>query len=347
MIKTLVVIGGRPQIIKALPLLKNKLAKKYKIKLITVNTGQHYSKSLLGNFYSNFNIKPSDYNLKCSKNNHVKQITQIITGLDKIISKEKPDSAVIFGDMNSTLAAALACFERQIPIIHVESGTRSGNLNMKEENNRIITDHLSSILMAPDNDAISNLQKIVTNKQKIVNSGDIMLESLKLTQKSKTVKSVEIKPYLLLTLHRDENVSSQKQLNKIFKFVLSQNKRIVFPCHPKTAKAIKKYNILLPSHIKIIEPVDHQKILNLAENAEMVLTDSGGLQKEACWLGIPCIVLRDETETPSIVRNEQAFLYRNYRKGMAFKNKKTNYFKRTSNLVLDYILKLKANQDKP
>jgi len=299
--KLLTIVGARPQFIKAAAL-SRELRKKHDE--VIVHTGQHYDDNMSKVFFKELEIPQADYNLGIGSNSHGAQTGAMLEQIEVVLHKEKPDRVIVFGDTNSTLAGALAAAKMHIPVAHIEAGLRSFNRIMPEEINRVVTDHLSDILLCPSRTAVTNLQKegILIGVYEV---GDIMLDAL-LFAKDKAKRSVKIlerlkiekKRYILATLHRAENTDNRKRLGSILRAFLNSNEIIVFPLHPRTKKMIKLFCMesLLGKNVKIIEPVGYLDMVWLEQNARMILTDSGGIQKEAYWLKIPCITLRDETE---------------------------------------------------
>jgi UDP-N-acetylglucosamine 2-epimerase (non-hydrolysing) len=299
--KFLIIVGARPNFIKIAPLMKE--FRKYRqIKPILVHTGQHYDFEMSKIFFQNLNIPKPNYNLGVGSGSHGYQTAEIMKKLEPILLKEKPNLVMVLGDVNSTLAGALTAAKINIPVAHIEAGMRSYNLRIPEEINRLLTDHLSFLLFCSTKTAVNNLKKEGIRKG-IYNVGDIMydalLDNIKIAQrKSKILKKLKLKPksYLLLTLHRNFNVDNPNNLRKIIKAVEENGGKIIFPIHPRTKKQLKKLKITKFRNLKLVKPVGYIDMLVLEKNAKKILTDSGGVQKEAYWLKVPCITLRNETE---------------------------------------------------
>lgn len=304
--KILTVIGARPQFIKAAAV-SNKLRENHQE--ILIHTGQHYDNNMSDIFFEELEIPKPNYNLNIGSGNHGYQTGKMLEELEKIYLSESPDIVLVYGDTNSTLAAALAASKLLIPIAHIEAGLRSFNMNMPEEQNRVLTDHISKYLFAPTETAIKNLknENIINN---VYNTGDVMFDAIKLFKEkalktSSVLKNNNIIPneYILSTIHRAENTNSINKLKNIIDALNEYNKSIVLPLHPRTLKFIKDYGLKINTNIKIINPVGYLDMINLENNAKKIVTDSGGVQKEAYFLQKPCITMRDETEWLETVEN--------------------------------------------
>ena len=304
-IKGLVVFGTRPEIIKLSPLF-DVLHKDFNAKF--VHTGQHYSYELDRIFFEDLHLRFPDYLLDVGSASHANQIANILLKLDKIILKEKPDFVLVQGDTNSTLAGGLMAGKSNILLAHLEAGCRSFNKSMPEEINRIVVDHLSDKLLAPDKDAYDNLIKEGIDKKKIdivgSTSFDACSRNITLAKKSKILDLLNLDRYVLVTVHRAENTDNLDNLASIVGALneLSQSIEIVFSVHPRTRKTLFENNIRLNKKIKAIEPVGYLDFLALEKNAQFIMTDSGGIQEEAAILSTPCLILRNETEWTRFVK---------------------------------------------
>jgi UDP-N-acetylglucosamine 2-epimerase len=302
--RILTVIGARPQFIKAAPV--SKALKSFSdIEEIIVHTGQHYDKNMSDIFFNEMGIPEPDHNLDVGSGSHAVQTGEIMLKLEKVLIREKPGLVLIYGDTNSTLAGAIAAAKLNIPIAHVEAGLRSFNRKMPEEVNRIVADRLSSLLFCPTQTAVENLAKegITDNVYK---TGDVMYDAcmqfIKTARENSEILSrLELKNdnYILVTVHRPENTDDKVKLTNIFKALSILNKRtpVVFPVHPRTRKAAVKYEIdEFLDDMKAIKPVGFLDMVMLEKNARLIMTDSGGMQKEAYFHEKPCVTLREQTE---------------------------------------------------
>jgi UDP-GlcNAc3NAcA epimerase len=297
--KILTVVGARPQFIKAAAV-SHVIRREHTEKL--VHTGQHYDQRMSEIFFDELEIPLPDYNLEVGSGGHSGQTGEMLIRIEPILEEEKPDYVLVYGDTNSTLAGALAAAKLNIPVAHVEAGLRSFNRRMPEETNRVVTDHVSQLLFCPAQQAVDNLQaEGITSGVHIV--GDVMLDAvLKYIEiaerKSQILNSLEVKPrnYLLATIHRADNVDDTTRLLGILETFAMSGETIVLPIHPRTHKAIKLAGFSPAQNVKLVDPVGYLDMLWLEKNARMILTDSGGIQKEAYWLGVPCVTLREETE---------------------------------------------------
>ncbi len=301
--KILTVVGARPQFIKLAPF--SKVLRENGVNEIIVHTGQHYDENMNDLFFKELEIPEPDYNLGIGSGNHGEQTGKMLIEIEKIILKENPDLVIVYGDTNSTLAGALAASKLHIKLAHVEAGLRSFNKRMPEEINRVLTDHVSDILFCPTQTAVENLKNEGITKG-VYLVGDVMFDALlhfsKISDmKSNILERLNIKPkeYYLATIHRAENTDDHERLKNILTAFSKMNEIVVFPIHPRTRKMINYYglgDLLENDNIKLIDPVGYLDMLKLEKNAKSILTDSGGVQKEAFWLKVPCITLRDETE---------------------------------------------------
>ena len=304
--KIITVIGARPQFIKAAAV-SNKLRKNHEE--VLVHTGQHYDNNMSDIFFDELGIPKPNYNLNIGSGNHGYQTGNMLIELESLYLKEKPDLVLVYGDTNSTLAGALAASKLLIPVAHIEAGLRSFNMKMPEEQNRVLTDHISKYLFAPTDTAIKNL-KNENITENVFNTGDVMFDAIKLFKEKALETSTvlidnNISPneYILSTIHRAENTNDINRLKNIINALNECEKNIVLPLHPRTHKFIKDYGLTINDNIKIIAPVGYLDMINLENNSQKIVTDSGGVQKEAYFLQKPCITMRDETEWIETVEN--------------------------------------------
>jgi UDP-GlcNAc3NAcA epimerase len=336
-IKLLNIVGARPQIIKA-SAISRAIHNFYsdKITEILVHTGQHYDKELSGVFFDELEIHKPDYNLGVGSARHGRQTSMMITGIEDILLKEKPDCVILYGDTNSTLAGALAASKLHFPVIHIEAGLRSFNKNMPEELNRIMSDHSSTLLFAPTNAAFKNLMHegfrpensppYTLDNPKIYLSGDIMYDNTlffaQLAEKKRAAilneLSVKRDNFILVTIHREVNTDNIVRLEAILTTLKSLSEefliKFIMPLHPRTIISLKTrlerlYNELLAcKYITIVPPVSFLEMTLLEKTSKFIITDSGGVQKESHFFRKPCLVLRKETEWIELVNNGTAVL---------------------------------------
>jgi UDP-GlcNAc3NAcA epimerase len=336
-IKLINIVGARPQIIKA-SAISRAIRKHFsnQITEIIVHTGQHYDKEMSEVFFDELEIHKPQYNLGVGSAGHGRQTSLMITGIEEILIKEKPDCVLLYGDTNSTLAGALAASKLHYPVIHIEAGLRSFNKSMPEELNRIMSDHSSTLLFAPTNAAFKNLMSegfrpensppYTISNPKIYLTGDIMYDNtlffagLAEKKKDKFLEGLSLirNNYVLVTIHRDTNTDDITVLNKILVTLktLAEEKDIilVMPFHPRTIISLKTWlgklyeDLKNCAHIKIIPPVSFLEMILLEKNCRMIVTDSGGVQKESHFFKKPCLVLRKETEWIELVNNGTAKL---------------------------------------
>jgi len=302
------IVGARPQFIKCAPVSKELRKKNHEI---LVHTGQHYDYELSKVFFDQLGIPTPDYNLGVGSASHGKQTGAMLIELEKILLKENPDFVLVYGDTNSTLAGALASAKLHIPIGHVEAGLRSFDRTMPEEINRILTDHDSDLLFVPTQTAVDHLKHEGIH-QGVFLVGDVMYDVLKqsmpIARKSQILQTLSIQPknYLLATIHRPSNTDTVEHLRTILEVFSSAEKQIIFPVHPRTKHFIKKHGLerSISQNVRIISPVSYFDFLWLEQNAEKILTDSGGIQKESYLLKVPCVTLRENTEWVETLQDE-------------------------------------------
>lgn len=297
--KIVSVIGARPQFIKA-GAISRKILENTEIEEVLIHTGQHYDSKMSEVFFKELEIPSPKYNLGIGGFSHGVMTGRMIEGIEKILLEEKPNFTLVYGDTDSTLAGALASVKLQIPVIHIEAGLRSFNMQMPEEINRILTDRVSSLLFAPTKRAVENLQRegFENFDCEIVCSGDVMYDvALYYKDRAKKPNMVFPKEFILCTLHRAENTENLQKMKNIFEALnkISSQIPVIMPLHPRTQNKILVNNIQA-ENIYFIEPLGYLEMVWALQNCVMVATDSGGLQKEAYYFKKPCITLREETE---------------------------------------------------
>lgn len=301
--KIISVVGARPQFIK-LAFLSKELRKNFEE--IIVHTGQHYDVEMSKVFFEQLEIPEPDYNLGIKEEDELDQITKMIEKIKEVMIKEKPNLVILYGDTNSTLAAALSASRLGIKCAHVEAGPRMFDKKVPEEMNRIIADNASELLFCPSQDSVSNLKKEGFEKG-VHFTGDIMIDVLMKNseiadEKSDILDKLNLTKgnYILATIHRQVNTNSKENLSNIFNSLMESNEEIVLPLHPRTKKYLVKYGLFdsVNSKLKIIEPVKYLDMIKLQKNAKKIITDSGGIQKEAYILKVPCITLDSTTGWP-------------------------------------------------
>jgi len=332
--KIVSIVGARPQFIKLAPLARavqkhNKSNSKYKIKHLIIHTGQHYDYEMNKIFFDELSIQEPDYNLGVGSGSHGWQTGKIMERAEDVLKKVKPNWVLVYGDTNSTLGGAVAATKLHIPVVHIEAGLRSYNKKMPEEINRVLTDHCSNILFCPTENAVTHLKKEgftnILNNGKLINSssykltpanfrfpivinaGDIMYDTLLICleieeRKSTILEKLKLKPkeYYLATIHRPENTDNKDTLRNIIEALIeiSKYRRVIFPIHPRTKKKLETFHIIPLdfNQLHLLDPISYFDMLIIEKNAKQILTDSGGMQKEAYILKVPCITLRNETE---------------------------------------------------
>ena len=307
--KIAVIFGTRPEIIKLSPVIR--ALKKDKKNFFIIHTNQHYDENMDAIFLKELELPKTKYNLRIGSGTHANMTGRMLIEVEKIFLKEKPDLLIVQGDTNTVLAVSLAAIKLHIPIAHVEAGLRSYT-RIPEEINRVLTDRISDFCFCPTKKQKEILIKEGIEKSKIFVVGntvvDAVLQTLKIAEKKlQTLKKLGLQPkkYLLITAHREENVDNKEKLVNILEAISNIEKthklKAVFPIHPRTAKQIKKFGISPPKNIKFIKPIGYLEMLLLMKNARIILTDSGGIQEEACTLQVPCITMREATERPESV----------------------------------------------
>jgi UDP-N-acetylglucosamine 2-epimerase len=301
-LKILSVVGARPQFIKLAPLSRVIRSRHQEFLL---HTGQHYDPGMSRVFFDELEIPEPDSNLGVGSDSHAVQTGEMLIGIEKILLQQKPDVVVVYGDTNSTLAGALAAVKLNIPVAHVEAGLRSFNWAMPEEINRILTDRISTFLFAPTPTAVENLRREGLEDRTFL-VGDVMVDALRhfirlARKKTDPLRKFRLreKEYLLVTVHRASNADERENLSAILRALVESGETVLFPVHPRTRRRMQEFGlekVVEGSKVLLVEPVSYLEMLLLEASARKILTDSGGMQKEAYILGVPCITLREETE---------------------------------------------------
>ena len=335
--KIITIVGARPQIIKSSAISRAvQTAFSDQLEEIIVHTGQHYDENMSKVFFEEMSIPTPHYNLQVGSGSHGQQTAKMLEGLEEIFLKEKPDGVVVYGDTNSTIAGALAAAKIHIPVVHIEAGLRSFNKAMPEELNRISCDHMSTLLFTPTETGLTNLsnegfdlthsEKATIDSPNVYHCGDIMFDNSlhfsKVADQFSTVmanQNLTENEFVLMTVHRDSNTDIAENMEAIFGAVLflaeTLNLTFVLPLHPRTKSKMESQlspelfsQIQASSLIKVMDPVGFMDIIVLEKNARMIVTDSGGLQKESFFFEKPCVILREQTEWTEIVENGNALL---------------------------------------
>lgn len=301
------VIGARPHFIKAAPFMQAMSSSAHKI--ITIHSGQHYDPNMSDIFFRELGIPTPDVNLGVGSGSHAYQTAQVLTGIEKLLHELKPEAVVVYGDTNTTLGAALAAAKEYVPLIHIEAGVRCGNRRMPEEINRSLIDCMSTVLACPSALAVENLRNEGVTGH-VENVGDFMYDTFVKAQTASFAAPFNLNDYgvvegryMLATLHREETTSCVAVLQDVLDTLGSLDHPVLLPMHPRTRACLAKAGISLKrsDSLTILEPVGYLEMINLLSRARLVLTDSGGLQKESFWAGVPCVTLMNETTWKEIV----------------------------------------------
>lgn len=317
-IKLCSIVGNRPQFIKYFALFRELELQGHDFDPLVINTWQHYDANLNEIFFSGFNIEAPTLNLNLEPTEPALQIAEIISKTSEIIQQERPHLVLVYGDTNTTLAGALAASKSNVPLAHIEAGCRSYNKSMSEEINRVLVDHMSHLLFAPNESMRLNLLRENITPEKIFVTGDL-LEDVFHYQLSQLTKDLSVlrtqlgiptHDYILLTFHRAENTDNEQRLRTLVNQLnrLSQDHQIVFPVHPRTEKMLNRFRIVLSPRILALKPIGYDDMIALERFARLIITDSGGVQREAAFLNKNCIIIRDETEWESLLSRSNVCL---------------------------------------
>lgn len=302
--KILTVIGARPQFIKA-AVLSRLLQQMSDVNELIVHTGQHYDERMSDIFFEELQIPKPHHHLNVGSASHGEQIGSMMRGLDQVIAQESPDVMLVYGDTTSTLAGALTAMRQRLPLAHVEAGLRSFDRSMPEEHNRVATDHLSRWLFAPTPTAVENLKKEGI-EEGVYHVGDVMYDALRhysqmdADQVPHTLETLGLKgkQYALCTLHRAGNTDDQEKFRNVWRCISMVSDRfpVILPLHPRTRHVLEQFHIPTFRNVHLVPPVGYREMLQLERGASLIVTDSGGVQKEAYMMGVPCITMRENTE---------------------------------------------------
>ncbi|WP_375737994.1 non-hydrolyzing UDP-N-acetylglucosamine 2-epimerase [Pseudomonas boanensis] len=306
--KILTIVGARPQFIKAATV-SRVISRTEGLVEVMVHTGQHFDANMSDVFFHELDIPRPAYNLGVGGGTHGQNTGRMLEGIEAVMLKEHPDAILVYGDTDSTLAGALAAAKIHIPVVHVEAGLRSFNRRMPEEVNRQLTDHISALLLTPNDVAVANLAKEGIQGEQVQNVGDVMYDAaLFFGQKAEETSQVlsrlalDSKGYVLATVHRQENTDDPKRLQRILDGFSRLERPVVLPLHPRTRQRIASFGFTIPANVQIVDPLGYIDMVMLEKHACLVATDSGGVQKEAYFHGVPCLTLRDETEWVELVQ---------------------------------------------
>jgi UDP-N-acetylglucosamine 2-epimerase (non-hydrolysing) len=307
MVHILHVVGARPNFMKVAPVLRA-FGKHVEVRQSLVHTGQHYDANMSDVFFQQLGIPAPDVNLAVGSGSHAQQTAEIMSRFEPVVLERKPDLVLVYGDVNSTVAATLVCSKLQVPVGHVEAGLRSFDRSMPEEINRLVTDQLADFLFTPSPDADLNLEREGIALEKVHCVGNVMIDSLlRLLPPADEAPGAKLKDefserYALVTLHRPSNVDDRENLKRILSALLEVNRDLVviFPVHPRTRQRIEEFD-LASSQLRLLDPMPYAEFVAMQRGATVVITDSGGIQEETTYLGVPCLTLRNNTERPITV----------------------------------------------
>jgi UDP-N-acetylglucosamine 2-epimerase (non-hydrolysing) len=297
------IVGARPNFMKVAPV-RAALADRNGVRQVIVHTGQHYDAFMSDIFFRQLEIPEPDYNLEVGSGSHAQQTAEIMMRLEPVILKTKPDMVLVYGDVNSTVAAALVCSKLLVPIGHVEAGLRSFDRTMPEEVNRVLTDRVADLLFTPSIDGDENLIREGISPEKIHLVGNVMIDTLMRLLPLTDSAKPDGKAFALVTLHRPSNVDNPDELTKILGALneIASGIDIVFPVHPRTRQMMRELtSVALAPNLSLVDPIGYLEFLGLQRKATFIITDSGGIQEETTYLGVPCLTVRENTERPVTV----------------------------------------------
>lgn len=301
--KILHVVGARPNFMKVAPV-RAALAERDGVQQAIIHTGQHYDAFMSDIFFQQLGIPEPDFNLGAGSASHAQQTAEIMMRMEPVILQTKPDMVLVYGDVNSTVAAALVCSKLLVPIGHVEAGLRSFDRTMPEEINRVLTDRIADLLFTPSIDGDENLIHEGVAREKIHLVGNVMIDTLMRLLPHANSNALPPKSYVLVTLHRPSNVDDPEELSKILAALneIASGIDVIFPVHPRTRQMLRELSsITLSPRLQLVDPVGYVEFLGLQQKSALVITDSGGIQEETTFLGVPCLTVRENTERPVTV----------------------------------------------
>lgn len=305
--KIVTVLGARPQFVKA-AVVSRCLKDHANVSEVLVHTGQHFDNNMSAIFFEELGLPAPAHHLGIGGGSHASNTGRAMEGIETVIEAVRPDWVLVYGDTDSTLAGAIAAAKLCVPIAHVEAGLRSFNRRMPEEINRVLTDHVSTLLFAPSRVAVANLAHEGITGDSVRMVGDVMLDCVQVFSRVAEQRSniltklgLERRGYVLSTLHRKENTDDHTRMAAILEGLGRSPVPVILPLHPRTRKRMTEFRVEVPPRIRIVEPLGYLDVLLLEKNARMIATDSGGVQKEAYYQGVPCAILRDETEWTELV----------------------------------------------
>ena len=311
--KIISVVGARPNFMKVAPISKqlSAISNEHSIEHLICHTGQHYDEKMSKVFFDDLELPRPDFYLDVGSGSHAEQTAKVMIEFEKILLNEKPDLVIVVGDVNSTIACSLTAVKLGIKVAHVEAGLRSFDRTMPEEINRILTDSISDFLFVTEKSGLENLEREGISKDKVFFVGNVMIDSLvyylSKAEKSEINSNLGIRneKYIVVTLHRPSNVDNNENLTKLVNFIkeISIKEKVIFSVHPRTRKNLESFSLIknLNGRVQITDPIGYIDFINLIKNSSLIITDSGGIQEETTYLGIPCITLRSSTERPVTV----------------------------------------------
>lgn len=305
------ILGTRPEIIKLSPIIRE--CESRDIEYTVIHTGQHYSENLDGVFFDQLELPEPEYNLEIGSKSHGRQTGEMLAGIEDVLCEEVPDTVLVQGDTNSVLAGAIATSKLDMELGHVEAGLRSFDREMPEETNRVVSDHVADYLFAPTEQSEEYLIDEGLPEERIFVTGNTVVDALHqnkgLAEQKSTVLSdlsVQDSTYFLMTAHRAENVDEKGQFQQLLRGVgeaaEQHNATVIYPIHPRAKNRLEEFKLDVPQRVRLVEPQEYLDFLQLEATADLILTDSGGVQEEACILGVPCVTLRENTERPETLR---------------------------------------------